>query len=357
MAESGAVKKPGALESLSKEELVGKCKTLLQIAQKAKKAKDEIQKEKEILQEEGVKEKDDFLEQISVLKSNIDDNEDIVKAKQRQLDRLSEENDSLLEQINTYSTQLRIITKEKVKTEEDIKATKDALIKSEKQAAKAKEHEASLICFKEQGTQMTNKLKMIEQELAAEKIMGNDKNNQIKTLEEKLKLSKEKHADDQKIVQRGNELEMVKKLLEEKESSIEHLESARFQIEKENIEISQKNTGLIEELNQLNQEMKKRGEKIEKLEKINTDQHMKIKNLEQLNSEQTSQSETVDNIRHQYEEAEKLLRQALVEKENLSEQLVKYKTETNTFINREKEFKDQLDEFTIEKKTLAKKCE
>merc|ERR1712083_133967 len=99
------------------------------------------------------------------------------------------------------------------KTEEDIKATKDALIKSEKQAAKAKEHEASLICFKEQGIQMTNKLKMIEQELAAEKIMGNDKNNQIKTLEEKLKLSKEKHADDQKIVQRGNELEMVKKLL------------------------------------------------------------------------------------------------------------------------------------------------
>ena len=38
--ESGAAKKPGALESLSKEELIGKCKTLLQIAQKAKKAKD-----------------------------------------------------------------------------------------------------------------------------------------------------------------------------------------------------------------------------------------------------------------------------------------------------------------------------
>ena len=61
------------------------------------------------------------------MKSNIDDNEDIGKAKQRQLDRLSEDNDSLVEQINTYSSQLRIITKEKTKTEEDIKATKDAL--------------------------------------------------------------------------------------------------------------------------------------------------------------------------------------------------------------------------------------
>ena len=69
-----------------------------------KKAKDEIQKEKEILQEEGIKEREDLLEQISVLKSNIDDNEDIKKAKQRQLDRLSEDNDSLVEQINTYSS-------------------------------------------------------------------------------------------------------------------------------------------------------------------------------------------------------------------------------------------------------------
>jgi len=353
MAESGAAKKPGALESLSKEELIGKCKTLLQIAQKAKKAKDDIQKEKEILQEEGVKEKDDLIEQIGVLKSNIDDNEDVMKAKQRQLDRLNGENDSLLEQIDTYSSQLKIVAKEKAKAEEDIKATKDALAKSEKQASKAKEHEASLICFKEQGIQMANKLKMTEQELAAEKILGNDKSSKIKVLEEKLKLSEEKHADNQKLVQSDNELERMKIMLEEKESNVGHLESVKFQLEKENLEVSQKNTGLIEELNQLNQEMKKRGEKIEKLEKINSDQHMKIKNLEQLNSEQTSQTETIDNIRHQYEEAEELLRQAVIEKENLSEQLVKYKTETNTFVNKEKELKDQLDEFTTEKKTLA----
>ena len=132
-----------------------------------KKAKDEIQKEKEILQEEGIKEKEDLLEQISVLKSNIDDNEDIGKAKQRQLDRLSEDNDSLVEQINTYSSQLRIITKEKTKTEEDIKATKDAL----------------------------------------------------KALEEKLKtIRKKKHANDQKLVHSGIELGRMKELLEEKKN-------------------------------------------------------------------------------------------------------------------------------------------
>ena len=170
------------------------------------------------------------------------------------------------------------------------------------------------MCFKEQEIQMTNKLKMIEQELAVEKIMNNDKSNKIKALEEKLKLSEKKHADNQKLVHSGNELGRMKELLEEKESNVGHLESVRFQIEKENVEISQKNTGLIEELNQLNQEVKKRGEKIEKLEKVNSDQHMKIKNLEQLNSEQTSQTETIDKIKQQYEESKKSLRQTVVEK-------------------------------------------
>ena len=141
-----------------------------------------------MLQEEGIKEREDLLEQISVLKSNIDDNEDIKKAKQRQLDRLSEDNDSLVEQINTYSSQLRIITKEKTKTEEDIKATKDAL----------------------------------------------------KALEEILKLSEKKHANDQKLVHSGIELGRMKELLEEKESNVGHLESVRFHIEKENVEITQK---------------------------------------------------------------------------------------------------------------------
>ena len=141
-----------------------------------------------MLQEEGIKEREDLLEQISVLKSNIDDNEDIKKAKQRQLDRLSEDNDSLVEQINTYSSQLRIITREKTKTEEDIKATKDAL----------------------------------------------------KALEEILKLSEKKHANDQKLVHSGIELGRMKELLEEKESNVGHLESVRFHIEKENVEITQK---------------------------------------------------------------------------------------------------------------------
>ena len=50
----------------------------------------------------------------------------------------------------------------------------------------------------------------------------------------------------------------MKELLEEKKSNVRHLESVKFHIEKENVEITQKkNTGLIEKLNQLNQEIKK----------------------------------------------------------------------------------------------------
>lgn len=311
--------------------------------------KDDVQKEKEALIEESAKEKENLLEQITVLKSNIDDNEDVVKAKQRQLDRLSEENDSLLEQIDTYSSQLRTITKEKADSEESCRAAKDALAKSEKQALKAKEYEANLICLKEQGVQMANKLKVTEQELAAEKIVGNDKNIRIKELEEKLKQLEEKQADNHKSIQNDSEVKTMKKILEEKESKMEHLESAKFQLEKQNLDISQKNTGLIEELNQLNQEMKKRGEKVEKLEKINSDQLIKIRNLEQTNTERSSQTETLENLRHQCEEAENSLKLAVAEKEHLSEQLVKHKTETNALVNKERELKEQLEEFTSEK--------
>ena len=75
----------------------------------------------------------------------------------------------------------------------------------------------------------------------------------------KLSEQKKKHANDQKLVHSGNELGRMKELLEEKKkSNVRHLESVKFHIEKENVEITQKkNTGLIEKLNQLNQEEKR----------------------------------------------------------------------------------------------------
>jgi len=359
MAESGAGKKSGALESLSKEELIGKCKTLLQIAQKAKKAKDDAHKQNEGLQTDSEKEKKNLLEQISLLESNIDDKEDVVKAKQRQLDRLSEENDSLLEQMDTYCSQLRVVTKEKAEMEKAFGVAKDALVKSEKQASKAMEHEASMICLKERGAEMANKLKMAEQELAAEKIMGNDKNCQLKTLTEKLKLAeataqiKIEQDIKQASVRNDNELKRMEKLIEENDTNMKQLESAKNQLEKENVEFEQKNSGLIEELNQFNQEMKKRGERIEKLEKINTEQLRKIRNSEKLNNENSSQLEVVKDIKHQKEEVKRLLDLTVTEKENLTDEILKYKNENDTLNDREKVLKNQLDEYTSEKEMLA----
>ena len=75
--------------------------------------------------------------------------------------------------------------------------------------------------------------------------------------------------------------------MKKKKSNVRHLESVKFHIEKEYVEITQKkNTGLIEKTKSTEPRRKKRGEKIEKLEKVNFDQHIKIKNLKQLNSDQ-----------------------------------------------------------------------
>jgi len=449
MADSGAGKKPGALDSLTKEELVGKCKTLLQIAQKAKKAKDDAQKQSEAIQGENEKENKKLLEQISVLERKVDVNEDVVKAKQRQLDRLSEENDSLLEQMDTYSSQLKIVTKEKSETEKAVTALKSALAKSEKQASKAMELEASMICLQETGKQMASKLKMAEQELAAEKILGSDKTSKLKTITEKLehaeaeikakteegsrkgkdneqdiiplkeevdqlnsKLNKCKEekaqlevelkdckdlldernkslsecSDNMKIIHETskqqvddievlkvqvNKLEVTNKesvndceklresldekqnLLVEKEMNVKHLESVKVQLEGKNLEFEQKNSGLIEELNQFNQEMKKRGERIEKLENVNSDQLMKIRNLEKMNNENNFQGEAMENIKQKLEETEKVVKSTKAEKEKLDEQLLECKSVNDTLQNNEKTLKSHLDESTAEKEIIT----
>jgi len=145
---------------------VAKCKTLLMIAQKAKNAKDDAKEETVVLQAESEKDKKGLKEKISTLESKIGDTEDVVMAKQRQLDRMSQENDLLLEQMNTYSSQLKCVSKDKSVTEETVKALKDALSASEKKVLKCMEFEANLICTKESEKQLTERLNIAEQELA-----------------------------------------------------------------------------------------------------------------------------------------------------------------------------------------------
>merc|ERR1712180_400263 len=92
-------KKPGSLDTLSKEELVQKCKSLLQLAHKAKNAKDDKQKQYDAIQAESEKEKEELQNRISLLESKNEDVEDLLKSKQRKIDRLSDENDSFLGQV------------------------------------------------------------------------------------------------------------------------------------------------------------------------------------------------------------------------------------------------------------------
>ena len=101
MADTCGGKKPGSLDQLSKKELEAKCKTLLQIAQKAKNARDDAKEENVALQAESEKDRKGLMMKISTLESKIGDTEDVVIAKLRQLDRMSQENDLLLDQMKS----------------------------------------------------------------------------------------------------------------------------------------------------------------------------------------------------------------------------------------------------------------
>jgi len=448
--ETGGPKKPGALDSLSKEELVGRCKNLLQLAQKAKKAKDDAQKQNEALQEENEKEKKTLLEQVNVLESKGDDNEDILKSKKRQLDRLTEENESILEQMDTYCSQLKVVSKEKTEVEKGLQTVKGALVKAEKQSGKAMELEANMICLKESEKQMSSKLKSMEQALAVEKKLGIDKNSQLIAISEKLEkaeaalLVKQEKMDSLAIINKvesdshlntlqsqvnemnikfedsqkenenvkqelkecqnkleektksleqscgdikeihetskhqlsdianlqkklteldaemkrtasGNEesKESAKKRLEDKEKKLKQMENTKNELEREKVEFEQKNSGLIEELNQFNQEMKKRGERIEKLEKINSEQLMKMRSLEKKKSESNSHNENVEKIRLELDQSTNLLKLNESERKNLAENGEKYKKENISLEKKELELKNQLDEYISEKEMLT----
>ena len=88
----------------------------------------------------------------------------VITIDSRQLDRSSEENESLLQQMDTYCSQLKLVSKEKNELEKKHDSLKDALNKSEVQAKKAMELEANIICLRENEKQSQTKLKKMEQD-------------------------------------------------------------------------------------------------------------------------------------------------------------------------------------------------
>merc|ERR1712045_1062982 len=64
------------------------------------------------------------------------------------------------------------------------------------------------------------------------------------------------------------------------QEKISELSAENVSLSQERDQLKQSNEGLIEELNCLNEEMKKRGEKLEKVENVNSENIAKIRHLE-----------------------------------------------------------------------------
>jgi len=178
-AAAATTKKTGSLELLSKDELVSKCKTLLQIAQKAKKSKDDAVEQCELLQAEVDKGRDEILGKTRTLQNKIEDLEDKNEAKQRQLERLVTENELLLEQIDTYSSQLKVFAKAKSEAEENLTSMK------EEKTAKEMELEAHLICYKENERKKNDQLTVADQQLSSlRKELKESKESNLKLIDD-----------------------------------------------------------------------------------------------------------------------------------------------------------------------------
>ena len=131
----------------------------------------------------------------------------------RHIDRISEDNESLLKQMDIYASQLKDISMEKSETEKDIVTFKDKLQKSEIQAKKAMELEASLICLRETEKQLQTRIKTVELALDSEKRVTVEKDSKISVLSTTLEKTQDRLNDEKDKSRRSEEelqLEIVK---------------------------------------------------------------------------------------------------------------------------------------------------
>ena len=288
----------------------------------------------------------------------------------RQLDRISDENESLLKQMDTYASQLNVVTQEKCEKEKDIVNFKEQLHKSETQSRKAMELEANLICVKETEKSLQSKIKIVELALESEKenlAESNLKISKLSTLlentQDKLNEEKIKYRRLEEVLESTNknkkeeELQLVIDNLTDDNSKLvaqaKHLEDKYFSQNKdldnskrqeENYKASQtelelKNSTLIEDLNELNEEIKKRGERLDKMEQINKEKADEIKLLEIKNKDKDEAEKAVNELNNSKKELE-----AATEKLSavLAEQTSLKKSSTEKIADLEKKVEDLL---------------
>merc|ERR1711915_891881 len=143
------------------------------------------------------------------------------------------------------------------------------------------------------------------------------------------------------------------KLLSQKDVELSEILSSKSCTEKINLEQEQKNAGLIEELNQLNEEMKKRGERLEKIEKVNTDQLNKIRALEKSEEEKHSNLDEIDDLRSQLENMKEQLACTIVEKENNATDLAQKVKDCSSLSNAKDALQIEADKIWKENETLT----
>ena len=280
----------------------------------------------------------------------------MLKSKQRKLDRLSDENESLLGQVDTYCAQLKDAKNSDVKAKHELQKVQEELNKASQEckaekkkaaelekevksakskadqltkelegekskrnkleaaAAKGMEAEANLICLKENEREASRKIKDLEGLLAMEKKLNADKNLQLAALsdkllqaetlahqmEEKAELLAAESKDEDKCQENileertklVNEMEDIKAKFSqleadnaEKQERLEQMELSKSAATEEWKAVEQKNRGLIEELNQLTEEMKRRGERIDRLEQCTVDHQNRARELEKQKTE------------------------------------------------------------------------
>lgn len=393
MAEAGVdPSRKGAvpLNTLTKDELVAKCKTLLQLAQRAKQAKDDLAKKLETKEAELAEQHNnqqttqkplsgqsepsiqhnlvDRLEELeaqnALLDSQREDLDDLVKAKQRKLDRLSNENDALLQEIEATTADAKHERHTAEQQLVQINTYKAKISELEKKVSKVMEMEASVICAKETEKQLKDSIKQIEAKhkkqtdeiqrlndaLNIEKKLNADKNLQIKSLSQ---LSKREPSDensdkvakikenntqvaeleaklcqlqDEKTKQNEITMEQIRSLKEKLASYISsdqvnndklHDHDLKItSLETENRLLTTTNQGMIVELNELNAEMKSRGEKISQLEQ-------ECQQLDSMKQREASTSEQLVTRSKELNDSRTSLTEALARNDALKESVEK----------------------------------
>ena len=275
----------------------------------------------------------------------------------------------MLQQIDAYSEEARVAGQSRAKVETDLKEMKSKMADLEKKAGKGMESEAALICAKETEKKQKDKFLMMEKDLKKKEELINTQKEKIADMDQKLKVQEKKAADlvkldlektakikelnahldslktkcneDHDVLLKETEVNQLKDKIEVLEKykknnedlqtkmqdetsclkkELKELELGKVKILKELEEATSRyqflqtekkvvestNEGLISELNQLNEEVKKRGEKIGRLEQNIQEQQkqQEIKKQEELKLQEQQDKERSEKEEEKQQEKE-----------------------------------------------------